>query len=50
MLDKQCRAGRRSALVALELKRLGVDIAALSEVRFADEGSLQEHGAGYTLF
>ena len=44
------RPERRSALVAHELSRLNIDIAALSEVRFPDEGSLTEHGAGYTLY
>ena len=44
------RPERRSALVAHELSRLNIDIAALSEVRFPDEGSLKEHGAGYTLY
>ena len=33
-----------------ELGRYGVDIAALSETRFADESQLQEIGAGYTFF
>ena len=41
---------RRSALVAQELSRLNIDIAALSEVRFSDEGSLKESGGGYTLY
>ena len=41
---------RRSALVAREIARLDIDIAALSEVRFADQGSLIEHGAGYCLY
>lgn len=52
MLDRadSSRPERRSALIAHELSRLNIDIAALSEVRFADEGSLREHGAGYTLF
>ncbi|XP_076061594.1 uncharacterized protein LOC143037342 [Oratosquilla oratoria] len=52
MLDKadSSRPERRSALIAHELSRLNIDIAALSEVRFTDEGSLKEHGAGYTLF
>ena len=44
------RSERRSALVAHELFRPNIDIAALSEIRFADEGSLKEHGAGYALF
>ncbi|GFS16044.1 craniofacial development protein 2 [Elysia marginata] len=52
MLDKtgSDRNERRSALVAHELLRLNIDIAALSEVRFPDKGSLNEHGAGYTLY
>ncbi|GFS02327.1 endonuclease-reverse transcriptase [Elysia marginata] len=49
MLDKNSsdRPERRSALVAHELLRLNIDIAAFSEVRFPDKGSLNEHGAGY---
>ena len=39
-----------SALIVHELSRLDVDIAALSEVCFPEEGSLQEHSTGYTLF
>ena len=48
MLDQtdSNRPERRSALIAHELSRLDIDIAALSEVRFPEEGSLQEHGAG----
>lgn len=48
--DDNNRLQRRSALMARELSRLDIDIAALSEVRFAEEGSLVEHGAGYTFF
>ena len=44
------RPQRRSALVAGKLARLDIDIAALSETRFAEQGSLKETGAGYTLF
>ncbi|XP_050164941.1 craniofacial development protein 2-like [Myiozetetes cayanensis] len=40
----------RSALIAHELSRLNINIAALSEVRLHEEGSLREHGAGYTLY
>lgn len=40
----------RSALIAREVATLNVDIAALSKVRFQDEGSLQEYGTGYTFF
>ena len=37
----------RSVLVAREPARLDSDIAALSEVRFAKQGSLTEDGADY---
>ena len=50
MQDSEDRPQRRSALVARELAGLDNDIAALSEVRFAEQGSLREDGAGYTLF
>ena len=36
--------------MARELARLDIDVAALREVRFAEQGSLTEDGAGYTLF
>ena len=36
--------------MARELARLDIDIAALSEVRFAEQDSLMEVGAGCTLF
>ena len=55
MLEHSHHAGlwryfqRRSALVARELARLDIDIAALREVCFAEQGSLREDGAGYTL-
>ena len=48
--DEADRPQRRSAMVAQELARLDIDIAALSRVRFAEEGSLTEHGAGQTLY
>ena len=44
------RPARRTALIAAELCRYDVDIAALSETRLADEGSLSEAGGGYTFF
>ena len=44
------RSERRTALVAGELQRYHTDIAALSETRLADEGSLREEGGGYTFF
>ena len=40
----------RTALIGRELDRYKVEIAALSETRFAEEGLLKEVGAGYTLF
>ena len=47
---KADRPGRRTALVARELARYVIDIAALSETRFADKGQLTETGGGYTFF
>ena len=45
--DRPCR---RTALIAKELVRYGVDIAAVSETRLADTRSLEEHGSGYMVF
>ena len=44
------RPERRTALIAHELNRYNVEIAALSETRLADEGHLTEQSAGYTFF
>ncbi|BHF68721.1 hypothetical protein SprV_0301176000 [Sparganum proliferum] len=44
------RPERRTALVARELARYKVDIAALRETRFSEQGQLEEMGAGYTFF
>ncbi|KAI8487938.1 hypothetical protein Bbelb_343860 [Branchiostoma belcheri] len=44
------RPERRTALIAAELNRYKVDIAALSETRLPGEGSLTEEGEGYTFF
>nr|VZI22963.1 unnamed protein product [Spirometra erinaceieuropaei] len=44
------RPERRTALVAGELARYKVDIAALSETRFSEQGQLEEVGADYTFF
>nr|VZI36736.1 unnamed protein product [Spirometra erinaceieuropaei] len=44
------RPERRTALVARELARYKVDIAALSETRFSDQGQLEEVCAGYTFY
>ncbi|BHF60009.1 hypothetical protein SprV_0100297000 [Sparganum proliferum] len=40
----------RTAPVSRELARYKVDIAALSETRFSEQGQLEEVGAGYTFF
>ena len=48
--DPNSRPSRRTALIANELKRYDVDIAALSETRFPDEDSITEVGEGYTYF
>ena len=39
-----------TTLVACELARYDIDIAAFSETRLPDEGSLVEIGTGYTFF
>ena len=44
------RPRRRTALIASELGRYNIDIAALSETRLHGEDSLHEVGAGYTFF
>nr|VZI50929.1 unnamed protein product [Spirometra erinaceieuropaei] len=44
------RPERRTAQVARELARYKVDIAALSETRFSEQGQLEEVGVGYTFF
>ncbi|BHF85758.1 hypothetical protein SprV_1002893000 [Sparganum proliferum] len=40
----------RTALVARELARYKVDIIAISDTRFSEQGQLEEVGAGYTFF
>ena len=47
---KSDRSHRRAALVGRELWRYGIQIAALSETRFADVLEIKEVGAGYTFF
>ena len=49
-IDTSERHQRRSALVAKELERYNIDIAALSETRLAGKGELCERGSGYTFF
>ena len=43
------RPPRRTALVAAELRRYNIDIAAISETRLPGEDSLTEMGEGYTF-
>ena len=40
----------RTALVGKELGRYGIEIAPLSETRFAEKGKIKEVGAGYIFF
>ncbi|BHF75818.1 hypothetical protein SprV_0501891500 [Sparganum proliferum] len=49
-LRRSNRPKRRTALVAQELAYYKVDIAALSETRFSEQGQLENLGAGYTIF
>ena len=44
------RPERRTAIIARELRRCQIDIAALSETRRAEEGHLKEEKGGYTFF
>ena len=48
--DTGLGARRRTALIDCELARYNIDMAALSETRLPDEGSLVEIGTGYTFF
>ena len=41
---------RRTAVIAKELSRYNIDIAALSETRLPDNSQLEEHGSGYWFF
>lgn len=52
LLDRNDNAcpERKTAIVARELRRFNIDVAALSETHLADEGELTEHGGGYTFF
>ena len=53
MLDSNLntdRPARRTALIAQELARYDIAIAALSETRLPDEGSLTEDQGGYTFY
>lgn len=44
------RPERRTAPVSIELDRLDIDIAALSETRLTEEDQIIEKGSGYSIF
>lgn len=44
------RPERRTAIIARELNKFNVDIAALSETRRSGEGQLKEQAGGYTFY
>ena len=48
--DASSRPERRTALIARELGKYQIDIAALSETRHAEKGSIAEPKGGYTFF
>ena len=48
--DNTARPERRTALIAKELARYRIDIAALSETRLADEGIPKEDGVATPSF
>ena len=50
LLDSKRSAGRPTAIVAQELSRYKVDIAALSETRVLGENVITEVEGGYTFF
>ena len=49
-LSSSNRPERRTALITKELRRLNVDVAALSETRLSGEDNLLEKSSGYTIF
>ena len=48
LLDSAGRPERRTAIIARELDRYGIDVAALSETRFEATTQFEEVGAGNT--
>ena len=50
LLDSKRSACRPTAIVAQELSRYKIDIAALSETRVLGESVITEVGGGYTSF
>lgn len=50
LLDSDGRPERRSAIIAHELARYNIDVAALSETRISGSTQFEEPSAGYTFF
>lgn len=52
LLDREANIcpERKTAIVARELHRYNIDVAALSETHLPDEGELTEHVGGYTFY
>jgi hypothetical protein len=50
LIDSSDRMQRKTAILARELNRYRIEIAAVGEKRLADEGQLSEVGAGFTIF
>ena len=50
LLESKRTKIRPAAIVARELDRYGIDIAALSETRVLDSSNFEEPGSGYTFF
>ncbi|XP_066263302.1 uncharacterized protein [Branchiostoma lanceolatum] len=50
LLDRGNRPERRTALIARLLGQYQIDLAALSETRFAGETQLEEIGGGYSFY
>jgi len=50
LLDNDDRLERRTAIIAREMERYNIDIAALSETRLSNSTQFEEVGAGYTFF
>jgi len=49
LLDNDDRLERRTAIIAREMERYNIDIAALSETRLCGSTQFEEVGAGYTF-
>jgi len=50
LLDRDDRHERRTAIIAHELARYNIDIAALSKTHISGSSQFEEVSAGYTFF